>query len=161
MFFDCVVESSGSVEGLAFATEIVRPLGMVVLKTTCAPDDAAAAALTSVSNAVVVKELRVVGSRCGPHPMALEMLSTGALDVEKYIEAEYPLAEAEAAFAHAQTRGCLKVQIVMGPPAGAAVGVGVNAAGAAGVARCLPAKASGESCFQCEQQSSSLFRLRL
>jgi hypothetical protein len=57
-----------------------------VLKTTCAPDDSAAAALAAVSNSVVVKELRIVGSRCGPHPMALQMLaSPGLLDVQKCV----------------------------------------------------------------------------
>ena len=130
-----------------------RPLGTVVLKTTCAPDDSAAAALAAVSNSVVVKELRILGSRCGPHPMALEMLAKpGLLDVQKYaffvthlwlgpmlmmrfavcpaachnylssveyhrghryIEAEYDLNEADAAFEHAKRRGALKVQIVM------------------------------------------------
>ena len=63
--------------------------------------------------AVVVKELRILGSRCGPHPMALELLGRHDFQVHKFVEAEYPLARAEEAMEHARRRGALKVVLVM------------------------------------------------
>ena len=112
--FDVVVDASGSPGGLALAAELVRPLGTIVLKTTCAPSDTSGAvALASIANAVVVKELRILGSRCGPHPMALELLGCHDFQVHKFVEAEYPLARAEEAMEHARRRGALKVVLVM------------------------------------------------
>ena len=89
----------------------------MVLKTTCAPDGdggVLAAALAAASNDLVVKELRVCGSRCGPFDQALELLARPDFDVAKYLEAEYGLDEVEAALAHAGRRGTLKIQLVMG-----------------------------------------------
>ena len=57
-------------------------------------------------------------------------LAGGVLGVQKYVEAEYELAQADAAFEHAQRRGCMKVQLVMPPPATGSK-AGVQAAGAA------------------------------
>eukprot|EP01047_Picozoa_sp_COSAG01_P067625 COSAG01_NODE_9589_length_2399_cov_15.534428_1_plen_124_part_00 len=115
-----MVEASGSPGGLQLAVELARPLGTIVLKTTCAPADASGSgggalvdALALVSNAIVVKELRVVGSRCGPHPMAMELLRDGVVDVTKFVEHEYPLSQAQEAMAHASQRGTLKVVLVM------------------------------------------------
>ena len=59
---------------------------------------------------VVVDELKVVGSRCGPFPPALKLLECG-LDLTKLIDATYPLAEAADAVAKAATKGTMKVQI--------------------------------------------------
>ena len=62
-------------------------------------------------SSLVVDEIRVVGSRCGPFPPAIRLLSQGLVDVLPLVEAEYPLAEAMAAFEHAQRRGALKVLV--------------------------------------------------
>lgn len=110
--FDVVIEASGSQGGLQMAADLCRPLGTVVVKTTCAADDNVGAGMAAVSNTVVVKELRIVGSRCGPHAKALELLASG-LDVGRLVEKEYPLARAADAMAHAAQRGALKVVLVM------------------------------------------------
>ena len=61
--FDVVVEASGTPSGVMLAASITRPLGTIILKTTCAAD------ATSFNTApFVVKELRIVGSRCGNFP---------------------------------------------------------------------------------------------
>jgi threonine dehydrogenase-like Zn-dependent dehydrogenase len=60
---------------------------------------------------LVVDEIQVVGSRCGPFPPAIRLLSQGLVDVLPLIEAEYSLDEAMAAFEHAQRRGALKVLV--------------------------------------------------
>lgn len=85
--FDVVVEASGSPQGMENAVQLCRPLGTVVLKTTCAGPSAAAdapllaTALAGASTAVVVKELQLVGSRCGPFKTALGPLQSLAISL--------------------------------------------------------------------------------
>ncbi len=100
---DVVVEVTGNPAGFADALEIVRPRGTVVLKSTY--HGLPQADLTRV----VVEEIHLVGSRCGPFEAALRLLEQGLVDVQPLIEARYPLAEAKAAFEHAARRGVLKV----------------------------------------------------
>jgi threonine dehydrogenase-like Zn-dependent dehydrogenase len=101
--FQMVVECTGSAQGLALAGTLVRPRGIVVLKSTVA----GASELNLAP--FVVDEVTVVGSRCGPFGPALRALAAGRVDVESLITAEYPLEQAEQAFAHAQRKGTLKV----------------------------------------------------
>ena len=58
---------------------------------------------------LVVDEITLVGSRCGPFPPALERLASGAVPVDDLVEAVHPLEEAAAAFAHAERPGTFKV----------------------------------------------------
>jgi len=102
--FDVVVDATGSPTGLDLARSLCRPLGAVVLKSTCA------AGADFNTAPFVVDELRVVGSRCGPFPPALELMAAG-LDLTPLISATYPLEEAMAAVEKARTKGTLKVQI--------------------------------------------------
>jgi len=125
--YDVVVDATGSPAGLKLAAGMCRPMGTLVLKSTCA-------AGTDGFNAapLVIDELRVVGSRCGPIDRALELLaipnhgigeSVGdessnnsctiePLNVEKYITKTFPLSEVEAAIRCAAERSTMKVQIV-------------------------------------------------
>ncbi len=104
--FDIVVDATGNASGLAAAIELCRPRGTVVLKTTIeGPHQLSLAG-------IVIDELTVVGSRCGPFPKAIEALSQSLFPVESLIEQVYPLAEAEAAFAHAGRRGAGKIVLV-------------------------------------------------
>jgi threonine dehydrogenase-like Zn-dependent dehydrogenase len=100
---DLVVDATGAPDGLERALGRVRPCGTVVLKTTCAEAPAFNPA------PIVIDEVTVVGSRCGPFPPALAALETGTVRVAPLIAATYPLAEGEAAFAHADRPGVLKV----------------------------------------------------
>lgn len=100
---DLVVDCTGSPSGLAAALEWVRPLGTVVLKTTVAAGHSLSLA------PVVIDEVRVLGSRCGPFPAAIALLSERAIDVEALVDARFPLADGVAAFARAQTAGTFKV----------------------------------------------------
>jgi threonine dehydrogenase-like Zn-dependent dehydrogenase len=100
-----VVEATGSASGLALALSLTRPRGTLVLKTTVAGP-------TPVDlSPVVVNELRVIGSRCGDLRRAIDALARGAVDPSALVAARYPLARAEAAMAHAATRGALKVLV--------------------------------------------------
>lgn len=136
-WYDVVIDATGSPAGLKLAAGMCRPMGTLVLKSTCA-------AGVEQFNAApfVIDELRVVGSRCGPIDRALELLAitdtttadattdddadadtadTGKkskinirpLNVEKYVTKTFPLSEAVAAIQCAAERSTMKVQIVM------------------------------------------------
>ncbi len=101
--YDYVVEATGSSEGLAEALRLVRPRGTVVLKSTVH------GAVRLDAAPLVVNEVTVVGSRCGPFRPALELLASGRVRVAEMISESYPLREAPAAFRRAQQKGVLKV----------------------------------------------------
>ncbi|MFQ5351020.1 MAG: alcohol dehydrogenase catalytic domain-containing protein, partial [Thermoanaerobaculia bacterium] len=101
--WDLVVEATGNAAGLATALAMVRPRGTLVLKSTFA--GAPAVDLTKL----VVGEVAVVGSRCGPFAPALDLLANGSVRVRPLIEAEYPLADGLAALEHAARPGVRKV----------------------------------------------------
>jgi threonine dehydrogenase-like Zn-dependent dehydrogenase len=101
--FDVVVEATGNEAGLAHSLRLVRPLGTLVLKSTF--HGRAHVDLTKL----VVAEITVVGSRCGPFAPALRLLEKGAVEVRATIEAEYPLCDGLEAFAHAARPGARKI----------------------------------------------------
>ncbi|MEA3366616.1 MAG: zinc-binding dehydrogenase, partial [Planctomycetota bacterium] len=102
---DVVVEATGTADGLAMALGFVRPRGTIVLKSTVA--DTAGLDLAPL----VVDEVTVVGSRCGPMDEAMAMLAEADLDLEPLITAEYPLTEADAAVRAAADPEAIKVLI--------------------------------------------------
>lgn len=102
---DLVVECTGQANGFQVARRYVRPRGTLVLKSTY--HGLVEADLSSL----VVDEIQVVGSRCGPFPPALRLLEQGLADVTPLIAAEYPLEEALDAFEHASKTGTTKVLI--------------------------------------------------
>ncbi len=63
---------------------------------------------------LVVAEINVVGSRCGPFAPALELLRRRAVQVRPLIEASYPLTDGLAAFEHAARPGVRKVLLEVG-----------------------------------------------
>ncbi len=101
--FDLSVECTGNPEGFAIARRALRPRGTLVLKSTYAGK------LAIDASSLVVDEITLIGSRCGPFAPALELLRTQQVDVSPLIQARYPLSEGLAAFDHAQKRGVLKV----------------------------------------------------
>ena len=64
-------------------------------------------------NEIIVKEIRVIGSRCGPYEPVLDMMKKNILQLDKYLSGEFVLDRAPDAFAKAKERGSLKVQIIM------------------------------------------------
>lgn len=58
---------------------------------------------------MVVNEVSVVGSRCGPFKPAIKALATGMVQVEKLIDRVFSLDEYEEAFALAAEKETLKV----------------------------------------------------
>jgi threonine dehydrogenase-like Zn-dependent dehydrogenase len=99
-----VIEASGSPAGLAEALQAVEPEGTIILKSTYAGRPR-----IDVSLAVVVPEVTIRGSRCGPFPRALEVLAQGQINTASMIEAEFGLEAWEEAFRQASRPGALKV----------------------------------------------------
>ncbi len=100
---DVVVDATGSPSGLHDAMRLVRPEGTVVMKTTVA------GAIPLEGGMVVVPEVRIVGSRCGPFAPALEALARGTIRVDALVSAIYPVAQWSKAFDAAGTPGHWKV----------------------------------------------------
>jgi threonine dehydrogenase-like Zn-dependent dehydrogenase len=103
---DIVVEVTGTPGGFTAALDLVRPLGTLVLKSTFAER----LEEFDVSR-LVVDEISVVGSRCGPFDKALAALAAKTIDVRPLITARYGLGDGLQAFAHAGRKGVLKVLI--------------------------------------------------
>lgn len=100
---DIVVDCTGSPTGLTIALRLVRPCGTIVLKTTVAADQ------TLHMAPFVIDEIKLIGSRCGPFRVALELLSRRAISVAPLLTATYSLEAAAAAFEHAVRKDALKV----------------------------------------------------
>jgi threonine dehydrogenase-like Zn-dependent dehydrogenase len=100
-----VVEASGSVEGLRMAIEFVRPRGTIVLKSTLAVGE------PLNLSPVVVNEVTILGSRCGPINEALVALANGAVTTEGLVSAVFPLADGVRAMEAALRPEALKVLI--------------------------------------------------
>lgn len=109
--FPLLVEATGSPSGLALALLMTEPRGTLVVKSTF---HGAAAVETWP---MVVKELTLVGSRCGPFRKALELVRSGQVDPRPLIARTYALEDAPAAMAFARRRGVLKVLLRASRPA--------------------------------------------
>ena len=101
--FDISVECTGSPDGFNIARRSLRPLGTLVMKSTYASN------LTLDVSDLVVDEITLIGSRCGPFDLALDMLINKQIEVEDLIHARYPLREGLDGFETAKQPGILKV----------------------------------------------------
>jgi threonine dehydrogenase-like Zn-dependent dehydrogenase len=106
---DFVVEATGSTSGLSLALATVRPRGTLVLKSTVAVPHALSLA------PLVINEVTVVGSRCGPFPPALQALTQRSVSVTPLIEKIYALAEGVTAVNHAARPGVRKILVKASP----------------------------------------------
>jgi threonine dehydrogenase-like Zn-dependent dehydrogenase len=105
--FDLVVDATGSSAGMLSAVELVRPRGTIVLKSTYHGD------LVMNPAPLVIDEITVVGSRCGPFEPAIAAITSGEIRVEPLIDAVFRLEDSVMAFARAQDPESLKVLIRM------------------------------------------------
>ncbi len=104
---DVVVECTGEPQGLNLAMQMVRPRGVIVLKSTYAGG-------TSVDLApLVIKEVTVMGSRCGPFREAIDLLARQQIDVATMISRTYRLEQGIEAFTAAGDPQNIKVLIRM------------------------------------------------
>ncbi|MGA9770992.1 MAG: alcohol dehydrogenase catalytic domain-containing protein [Blastocatellia bacterium] len=105
--FDVAIEASGSRSGLPMALDLVRPRGIVVLKSTHH-------ASTSINASLIaINEITVIGSRCGRFRPALDLLVTGDVDVSPFISDELPIEDGLMAFERAAQPSSLKVVLII------------------------------------------------
>jgi threonine dehydrogenase-like Zn-dependent dehydrogenase len=101
--FPLVVEATGSPAGLTLGIALTEPRGTLVLKSTfhgAAPIE---------SWPIVVNEITMLGSRCGPFAKAIALLRAKLVDPRPLITRTFPLSEASKAIKFAQQKGVLKV----------------------------------------------------
>lgn len=101
--WDVVVEATGSPSGFALARQAIRPRGTLVLKSTYKGE------MSVDFSSIVVDEINLIGSRCGPFEPALRLMESRQVDPTVLIDAEYSLTDAMKAFEHATRPGALKV----------------------------------------------------
>jgi threonine dehydrogenase-like Zn-dependent dehydrogenase len=105
--YDFVVEATGNEAGLAHALRLVRPLGTLILKSTFA--GRANVDLTKL----VVGEITVVGSRCGPFAPALRLLERNEIEVRGMIDGQFPLDQGVEAMTAAARPGVRKILLAI------------------------------------------------
>lgn len=103
--WDIVVEATGSPGGFSLARRAIRPRGTMVLKSTYKGD------LSVNFSSIVVDEIHLVGSRCGPFEPALRLMESRQVDPTVLIADQFKLSEALKAFERAAETGVLKVLV--------------------------------------------------
>ena len=102
---DVVVEATGSPGGFALARKAIRPRGTLVMKSTYKGE------MSVNFSSIVVDEINIIGSRCGPFEPALRLMETRQVDPTFLIAEEFKLQDALKAFERAAETGVLKVLI--------------------------------------------------
>jgi threonine dehydrogenase-like Zn-dependent dehydrogenase len=105
--FDVVVEASGSSSGFAFAQDLVRPRGTIVLKSTIKDD------VPFDARRLIVDEVTLVGSRCGRLATALALLESGRVSVSSLISARMSIDDGGDVIKRAESPGTLKVLVTV------------------------------------------------
>ena len=103
--WDIVVEATGAPSGFSLARQAIRPRGTLVLKSTYKGE------MNVNFSSVVVDEINIIGSRCGPFEPALRLMESKQVDPTVLIANEFKLKDALKAFEHAAEPGVLKVLI--------------------------------------------------
>ncbi|MBC7878475.1 MAG: alcohol dehydrogenase catalytic domain-containing protein [Anaerolineales bacterium] len=103
--WDIVVEATGSPDGFNLARQAVRPRGTILLKSTYKGE------MNVNFSSIVVDEITILGSRCGPFEPALRLLESKEVDPTVLITAQYKLEDVLKAFEHAAQPGMLKVLV--------------------------------------------------
>ncbi len=104
--YDLVVDATGSADGLELARRAVRPRGTIVLKSTFRGSS------QIDFSRLVVDEITIVGSRCGPFTPALQLLAKKLVDPRPLIDDCIPLKEGIRALEQASKPGIMKIAIL-------------------------------------------------
>jgi threonine dehydrogenase-like Zn-dependent dehydrogenase len=108
---DIVIDCTGSAEGMGTALSMVRPRGKIMLKTTVAPD--ASIRCQDLLAQIVINEIEVLGSRCGPMNEAVIALTRGEIDVVSLISKRLRLSDGVKILQAAAAPGVLKVLVAI------------------------------------------------
>jgi threonine dehydrogenase-like Zn-dependent dehydrogenase len=101
--YPLVVEATGSATGLTLAQQLTEPRGTLLLKSTFHGTAPVA------TWPIVVKEITVLGSRCGPFVKAISLLRSDKVDPSSLISRTFALEDAPKAILYAQQPGVMKV----------------------------------------------------
>lgn len=101
--FDVVVEATGSVSGFETSLNLVKPRGVLVLKSTIATGKELNLA------PIVINEITVLGSRCGQFGPALRLLKNNRIDFKPFISKIYSIDEAIKGFEANKEKGSIKI----------------------------------------------------
>ena len=101
--FDLIVEATGSNSGFADTMKLIKPRGIVILKSTIASRE------NLDLTPVVVNEITLIGSRCGLFKPAIDALATGMVSVDSMIDSTFPLEKFSEAIEHTKKPETLKV----------------------------------------------------
>jgi len=101
--FDIVVDCTGSGSGIKTALQIVKPRGRIILKTTVAKKG------NIDLSSIVIKEITIIGSRCGPFEPAIKAIESRSIDLYPMISREFGIEEGVKAFHYATRKDALKV----------------------------------------------------
>ncbi|HZM21173.1 MAG TPA: zinc-binding dehydrogenase, partial [Anaerolineales bacterium] len=103
--WDVVVEATGSPSGFSLARQAIRPRGTLILKSTYKGE------INVNFSSIVVDEINIIGSRCGPFEPALRLMESKQVDPIDLIMNEFELSDALKAFERAAETGVLKVLV--------------------------------------------------
>jgi len=103
--WDIVVEATGLSSGFSLARQAIRPRGTLVMKSTYKGE------ISVNLSSIVVDEVNIVGSRCGPFEPALRLMEKGEVNPSVLITAEFKLGDVLQAFEHAAQPCVLKVLV--------------------------------------------------
>lgn len=103
--WDVVVEATGSPDGFALARKAIRPRGTLVMKSTYKGE------MSVNFSSIVVDEINILGSRCGPFEPALRLMASRQVDPTVLVASEFNLKDTLKAFERAAEAGVLKVLV--------------------------------------------------
>jgi threonine dehydrogenase-like Zn-dependent dehydrogenase len=103
--WDMVVEATGSPTGFEIARKAIRPRGTLVMKSTYKGE------ISVNFSSIVVDEVNIIGSRCGPFELALRLMESKQVDPTVLIAADFKLGDALKAFEEAAKAGVLKTLV--------------------------------------------------
>jgi threonine dehydrogenase-like Zn-dependent dehydrogenase len=101
--YDIVVDCTGSQSGMERALGLVKPRGKIVIKTTVAKRG------HFNLNGVVINEISLIGSRCGPFRPAIDAIDSREIDLYSLISDTFEMKDGLTAFQHAKRKGVLKI----------------------------------------------------
>lgn len=101
--FDVVVEATGSVSGFETSLNLVKPRGVLVLKSTIATGKELNLA------PIVINEITVLGSRCGQFGPALRLLKNNRIDFKPFISKMYSINDAIEGFEANKAKDSIKI----------------------------------------------------
>ncbi|MFN5342587.1 MAG: MDR/zinc-dependent alcohol dehydrogenase-like family protein [Roseiflexaceae bacterium] len=104
-WYDVVVDVTGNPDGLKTSRKLVRPRGRLVMKSTVAAETQLDLTM------LVVDEIQLIGSRCGPFAAALRLLQRNLIETEPLLSGIYAMDDAMTAFT--ASKGALKVVLDM------------------------------------------------